>query len=753
MIEDSIIVAIFDDHKEEIVDLDAGGEICIACESGDCLTHSIEAGGPGSGRKPGYSFSYKKTGSAKWPEHKVAIKYKGKNIGGLHGYQEKDGNVRVEDVQVDEEHRGQGLAQDAYHHLFKNVDDSVKTVSSGTSMLPEGEHVWNSMHKKDSSITVGKQATGKKLFTKNIHAAGTQGKWKLQDKYNFQGLDIAIENKKGSTRSGKEPNGKPWSQVMPYDYGYVEGTEGTDGDEVDVFIGPEKDAKFVYIVHQNTTEAKNASYDEDKCMLGFPSADAAKKAYHSAYSNVDLFHSMTMLPIEEFKKKVFEGKDKIHAAAKTYTAVNEYSALLKTSLNAAMQAGGPGSGRHKDVFTGRPSKRGYAGPALPISVVPISSINKNYQGTGVLGKLNNAKISRYAKAMQEGKKFPLLLISNKGNKLNLADGRHRLAAYEKAFPKATHIQVAQYNPNKMHGTAKDDISQSFGAPTKCDFCSTDLNGDDFLERKKKIACPLCADKMDRDAISHPLIANAKKILAKGINASSHRSAKQNLGPGSSRSSTSIRIHNKEKKLSAGGPGSGRHYEGGPKKPLLKPRIPSEDELDQREALLERRRTTDSAKRAQLEKNGKSVRGKPIISEKAMRAKANVQLATKEQQDLAEGTEAKVQKHLGKGASRFNQDSEPYDIVHTDANGKKHGIEVKTMITAKNDRINQKPEAIARKNAYAKKNKIKGQHTVVVDYRQNANKPDVYHAYGHGNFRLGGMTKVAGGLKGLKAHIV
>jgi len=37
----------------------------------------------------------------------------------------------------------------------------------------------------------------------------------------IHGLDITIENPKGSTRSGVDNNGKAWSTEMKHDYGYI----------------------------------------------------------------------------------------------------------------------------------------------------------------------------------------------------------------------------------------------------------------------------------------------------------------------------------------------------------------------------------------------------------------------------------------------------------------------------------------------------------------------------------------------------
>ena len=101
------------------------------------------------------------------------------------------------------------------------------------------------------------------------------------------------------------------------DYGYIKGTKGADGQPVDCFIGPLKDAKFAYVIHQTTYDG--SSFDEDKVMLGWASAERAKAAYKSAYNNVDLFYSMSVIPMHEFIKKVLSTKNskrpgKIHAS-------------------------------------------------------------------------------------------------------------------------------------------------------------------------------------------------------------------------------------------------------------------------------------------------------------------------------------------------------------------------------------------------------------------------------------------------------
>lgn len=91
--------------------------------------------------------------------------------------------------------------------------------------------------------------------------------YELQGRTTWNGLNISIENKKGSVRRGVDKDGHKWATKMHFDYGYIRGTEGTDGDHVDCYLGGNKDAKKVYIVHQN--DPVTHKYDEDKCMLGF----------------------------------------------------------------------------------------------------------------------------------------------------------------------------------------------------------------------------------------------------------------------------------------------------------------------------------------------------------------------------------------------------------------------------------------------------------------------------------------------------
>ena len=122
----------------------------------------------------------------------------------------------------------------------------------------------------------------------------------------FQGLKIAIENPAGSIRYWTAENGEKGQTTMLYAYGYVKGTRGArqEGmDEYDVFVGPDPNAQFAYVVHQMKRPEFKA-WDEDKAMIGFSNHHQAKQAYLAHYDDPRFFGSMTILPMEEFIEKV-----------------------------------------------------------------------------------------------------------------------------------------------------------------------------------------------------------------------------------------------------------------------------------------------------------------------------------------------------------------------------------------------------------------------------------------------------------------
>jgi GNAT superfamily N-acetyltransferase len=131
--------------------------------------------------------------------------------------------------------------------------------------------------------------------------ADLQKAFKLQGHLKFQGIPIAIENREGSVRRWTGADGTSGSTKMHgVSYGYIKGTNGTDEDEIDCFIGPDPRAQMVYVVEQQ--DQSTGMYDEQKCMIGFSNQDLAERAYRQHYDNPEnFFLTIEPIHIEQFK--------------------------------------------------------------------------------------------------------------------------------------------------------------------------------------------------------------------------------------------------------------------------------------------------------------------------------------------------------------------------------------------------------------------------------------------------------------------
>ncbi|MDE3179296.1 MAG: hypothetical protein KGM47_06505, partial [Acidobacteriota bacterium] len=120
------------------------------------------------------------------------------------------------------------------------------------------------------------------------------------------GLNISIENPRGSIREGIDPDGKRWRVRMPAAYGYIRGTKGADGSHVDAFLGPHPKSQLVYVIDQK--DAKTGKWDEHKCFLGFSSPKQVKRIYEAAFSDgrakdrLGALHEMTIAQFKDWLK-------------------------------------------------------------------------------------------------------------------------------------------------------------------------------------------------------------------------------------------------------------------------------------------------------------------------------------------------------------------------------------------------------------------------------------------------------------------
>lgn len=139
-------------------------------------------------------------------------------------------------------------------------------------------------------------------------------------------FDITIENPAGSLRKGVDAGGKEWSTQMANTYGYIKGTEGVDGDHIDVFLHENMDewnGRKVFVVDQTNTDG---SFDEHKVMLGFNDKDEAMTAYLANYdktwANTHSGLRISETNIEDFNKWVQSS----HRKTKPFA---EYSTVSK----------------------------------------------------------------------------------------------------------------------------------------------------------------------------------------------------------------------------------------------------------------------------------------------------------------------------------------------------------------------------------------------------------------------------------------
>ncbi len=291
--------------------------------------------------KSNYGLNYISTGKGKHGEIFDIKTRKGNKIGMVEYHKKNDTTIEIDRMYIDGKHQKQGNGQKIIHDLLEkeNINnfelyplDPVPWVKMGMVFNEQGNLYMNkkdfleynknklNLNKKihKSIIVKTKERLKRSIIVKardykaklqrlivrkqnNIAspAAEYDHSYKLQDRMNWHGLNIAIENKKGSYRKGKDPDGKPWKTYMNFDYGRIVGTKATDSEAVDAFIGPDDTADLIYVVHQQDPFKK--CYDEDKVLIQFPSKDSAIEGFLSQYDRPDFLGPVSEFTIPEFK--------------------------------------------------------------------------------------------------------------------------------------------------------------------------------------------------------------------------------------------------------------------------------------------------------------------------------------------------------------------------------------------------------------------------------------------------------------------
>lgn len=202
-------------------------------------------------------------------------------------------------------------------------DQSVSDMENGTLASPQ----LVSSESKDSEKSTITSSLDEKIVeegnkvntnpTERQKEAGNHKKGHVR----IDGYDITIEQPKGSVRRGTDADGKQWEQTMNNTYGYIRGTEGVDGDHIDIFLSDNPTEGNVYVVDQVNSDG---SFDEHKVMYGFQSAEDARAAYLSNYEEGwQGLGTITEVSKEEFKKWINSSRRKTKPFA-------EYSSVKKS---------------------------------------------------------------------------------------------------------------------------------------------------------------------------------------------------------------------------------------------------------------------------------------------------------------------------------------------------------------------------------------------------------------------------------------
>lgn len=140
---------------------------------------------------------------------------------------------------------------------------------------------------------------------------------------NLDGYRITIENPKGSVRRGTDSKGNAWENTLNNDYGYIRGTEGVDGDHIDVYLSDNPSEGNVFVIDQVNPETRE--FDEHKVMYGFNSAEEAREAYLANFSEGwNGLGTITEVSKDEFKKWIQSSHRKTKPFSE-YKSVNAIS--------------------------------------------------------------------------------------------------------------------------------------------------------------------------------------------------------------------------------------------------------------------------------------------------------------------------------------------------------------------------------------------------------------------------------------------
>jgi hypothetical protein len=122
------------------------------------------------------------------------------------------------------------------------------------------------------------------------------------------GLRVVIENPAGSIRTWTDADGTTGTTVMRWPYGYLDGYEGADGEDVDAYVGPELEPAEVYVVHQQRKGAHPtpsvAGLRRGQGHARLVVGRCSKAAYLAQYDDPRFFGGMSVFTADDFKRQL-----------------------------------------------------------------------------------------------------------------------------------------------------------------------------------------------------------------------------------------------------------------------------------------------------------------------------------------------------------------------------------------------------------------------------------------------------------------
>lgn len=318
-------------------------------------------------------------------------------------------------------------------------------------------------------------------------------------------FDITIENPKGSVRRGKDANGKEWESKMNNTYGYFRGTEGVDGDHIDVFISNDIDGwdgRKVFVVDQYNPDG---SFDEHKVMLGFNDADEAKSDYLANYEKgwengrrIDV----SAVNLEDFEKWIASSKRKTKP-------FSEYSSVKKETV-----------GNSFDDFV-----RDSGGEVIPNGVTRSNVINfaervleKYPSHTESYGTYNAQRTDVEIPADKLFKSESDLFTAKNGNSIAVNDTQAK-ACYELVAHKDAQGYLKSVSVIKYHSfdNASEQKTDNQGNPLNADGTLKlekvksvdDLTDEDFSKPTRSVELPQVPEN-----VNNALGADGKPVIIK-----------------------------------------------------------------------------------------------------------------------------------------------------------------------------------------------------------------------------------------------